>query len=164
MSREQLLNRIRQKLKVDASDTARQQAVAARLSAKQSNTLPQRGRKSHPQLVMDFAQRIINAQATVSRVKSLTAVVAEVEKYLSAGSLSCPPNIKLCINGDIEQLALGFEGSGLLNLTPWRANSSMDVCMTACLGAVAESGSLVVTSSGTSAITQHMLADIHIDT
>ena len=154
MAKDQLLNSLRQRLNVNLGDQTRVQTVNARISEHKPNTVPARGRKPHKELVDDFEQRITRSQASVVRVASMAGVVAEVAQYLGHG--------EICVNADVLELSLDFDSAPQISLVPWIEKTSMKVCVTTCVGAVAESGSLVIASSARNAITQNFLAEKHI--
>lgn len=156
MARDQLLARLRQRLGVNPGDRTRHQIVNLRCDQHKVNTIPARARLSHPDLVDQFEYYLNRAQASVSRVKDLSSVPQEIVRQLDVG------NRTININADVEAMQLPFDQVPELILTDWSPKTSLAVGVTSCFAAVAETGTIVITSSKTNAISHNFLAEKHI--
>ena len=155
-SRDQILNQLRDRLRVNRGDSRRVVSVENRLKQHRVNTVPQSARLTHPQLVDRFESHISLCKATVKRIPSLSMVPPEIFRFLGSSS------VEICINGDVEALQLPFDQVSGLNLISWSPKTSMGVSVTCCFGAVAETGSVVICSSAQNAVSQNYLGEKHI--
>ncbi len=154
MSKSRLLQQVRARLNINQGDLTRQQAVDDRINQHAVNTVPIQARQSHPILVDLFEEHITQSRATVARIDSIDVVVDEIQGYLGTS--------EFCINAEVEELNLPFSECDELTLLPWKPKTSMTACVTLCLGAVAETGSLVIASSALNGVSQNFLGEKHI--
>ena len=176
MAKAELLNTLRNRLNVSADDLTRKQAVESRLSQHLPNTIPKRCLQSHEALVDLFQSKIESANATVKRIDSVENIVDAISDYLGPGQ----HDICVTIAHDLRGPALletGLQETGFkkpafqeldfsknseLTIKPWSPKMSLSVCVSDCLGAVAETGSLVVSSSNTMPLSFNFLGEAHI--
>ncbi len=156
MGREQVFKQLRSRLRVELDDAGRKISVASRLSGHSPNTIPERTSRSHAQLITDFEERIVNYKATVTRISDIRNIPLEISSYLNSEP------VDLCLSDDVRALELPFDEVSLLSLVSWSPKKSLGVSVTCCFGAVAETGSLVVTSSSQNGISQNLLGEKHI--
>ncbi|MFT7686279.1 MAG: L-lactate dehydrogenase complex protein LldG [Candidatus Azotimanducaceae bacterium] len=156
MARAALLNKLRRRLGVTSEDQTRRQAVDSRLSQHLPNTIPMRCRQPHAALVDLFQSKIEAAHATVSRVDSSDHIIDAVKDYLGSG----PHEVCISLSGDFE--ALDFSKNGDFNQLPWTPRASLNICISDCIGAVAETGSLVVSSSDAMPLSFNFLGEAQI--
>ena len=161
MARTELLNKLRRQLNVSfddqtSDDQRRREAVESRLTQHRANTIPQRARQPHKVLVDLFQSKIETAQATVARVESAEDILDAVSNYLGPGKHD------LCITISDEFKEIDFAKNDNFNCLPWSPKASLKICISDCVGAVAETGSLVVSSSKTMPLSFNFLGDAHI--
>ncbi|MBL4679500.1 MAG: lactate utilization protein [Pseudomonadales bacterium] len=154
MSRTEILDRIRKKLAVDSEDKTRLQVVESRLANHLPNTIPSRCRQSHSDLVDLFQEKMEKAHGTVNRVNNDTDLGGEIMAYLGDGSF------ELCIN--VLEFELDFSAYSSVQTVEWTPRSSLDICISDCFGAVAETGSLVISSSKQMPLSFNFLGEKHI--
>lgn len=148
-----MLEDIRRRLGAAAEDDERRGRALARMSDHPSNTIPGRARLSGDARIDEFVEMLQRVQGTVARVDDMAAVPRAVEAYLGAGAV--------CLTQEVIEMGLSWQDTGL-HLVPWQAKTSFDVCVTACMAAAAETGTLVVRSSALTPLTQHFLGETHI--
>jgi L-lactate dehydrogenase complex protein LldG len=157
-TREQVLASISARLAAHSNPVDRCNKVDRRLSMHSRNTVPARGRKNHAELIQLFSTMLTAVQGSVSRVQSLQQIPAAVSDYLGENNLGR----EVCLDEEVELLAIPWETGANLEFTEWAAKRSIAVGLTSCYGAVAETGSLVVCSSSHHAITMNFLAETNI--
>ena len=170
MSKEQMLLKIRRRLKASKDDRTRIAAVDSRMSAAKVNTVPQRAKLNYNEAINDFEKRIVSARATVSKVTSHKEIVDEIYRYLDhsleKGSGNYQDkhlsNSEVCLNEEVRQLGLDFSSVPELNVVTWHPKVSLTTSITMAFSAVAESGSIVIRSSQGNGISQNFLGDTHI--
>lgn len=150
MSREEILSSVRSRLGVRADDTARIEAVARRLERHARNTVPVRAQGEGEELVERFCEMLGRVQGTTERLTTLAEVPAAVAAITGQRTL--------CLSPELASLQLAWTS----DTTEWVPRSSFDVCVTGCLGAVAETGTVVVGSSNITPLTQNLLGDTHV--
>lgn len=148
-SRQTVLARLRTSL---GDPLARRAAVEERLGAPSRGPAPAVGED----LVADFAARIEAAAASVARVGSIAAVVAEAVAYLEQRGL--PP--RLLLAGDPRLRELDWPQG--LQIDSGTASPEHLVCLSAAYAGIAETGSLAllsgpVTPTGLNFLPDHYL-------
>ncbi|MFT5208310.1 MAG: L-lactate dehydrogenase complex protein LldG [Flavobacterium sp.] len=156
MSRAKLLNKLRAQLNVSSEDLTRRQAVESRLSQHLPNTIPKRCLQPHEALVDLFQSKIEAANATVNRIGNSESIVDAISDYLGSG------HHDLCVKISHGFSGLDFSNNTDLQIKSWSPKMSLNVCVSDCFGAVAETGSLVVSSSNTMPLSFNFLGDAHI--
>lgn len=165
MAREKLLKNLRQKLNVDVGDKTRLLSVQQRIAHQQRNTVPARSELDEANLLDLFETYITRAQASVVRLASVNEVPAAladfVRQHQQDAGLSAAKT-GLILNDEIAALDLDFAAQPMFELQQWQAKTSISVSVSSCYGAVAETGSLIITSSERNALSQNFLSDIHV--
>lgn len=155
MTRALVLDNIRRHLGADAGRAARAEEVQSRLARHPANTVPARARREQPALVATFTEMLERVHGSVGHASDLAAVPAAVGEYLGGRG-------RICLSLEVRRIGLPWDAQPGLDLVAWRPRASFDVCVTACVGAAAETGTVAVRSSALSPLTQHFLADKHI--
>jgi L-lactate dehydrogenase complex protein LldG len=156
-ARDAILGKVRRSLGVRADDTTRNAAVDGRIRQHPVGVIPERGRGSPDARLVLFTRLMEKVGATVARVGETAAVPEAIAEYLRDHNL--PAKIRM---GD----------DALLNTLPWRrtqietthgASDGGDlVGLSRAFGAVAESGTLVLTSGPANPTTLNFLPETHI--
>ncbi|HYM33572.1 MAG TPA: lactate utilization protein [Candidatus Cybelea sp.] len=158
MSREQIFGNLRRGLKRGALDAEAVKKLEARIAAHEPNLIPQRSRTDHAGQVALFVKMAEAVSATVSRVADLETVPDVVADYLAKNNL--PSTIKMSPDASLDRIP--WSKRPLLEIARGRAVGSDMVSVTPCFAAVAETGTLMLTSSGDTPATLNFLPDNHI--
>jgi len=156
-ARDAILGKIRRALRVSADDTGRNAAVDGRITGHPAGVIPERGRVSpDPQLAL-FTRMVEKVGATVARVSDEGAIPEAIADYLRGRNLPA----KLRMGDDVR-----------LNTLPWQrtqietshgpSDGNDLVGLSHALGAVAESGTLVLVSGASNPTTLNFLPETHI--
>lgn len=157
--REDLLGKVRRATGADPDDRSRRDAVEARLRSHPKGVVPKRGQLPKGERVKLFCDMAEKAQASVRRLSSREEVPAAVADYLREHNL--PARVRL---GEDERL----------NAAPWaekapsveRLSGPSDGADMAGLShagtAIAETGTLVLTSGADNPTTLNFLPDHHM--
>ena len=156
--RDAILGALRTRLKRDADGGAGAQAVAARLSARRQNLIPQRGQLDRAGRIGLFEEYAAGADATVARVASAGDVPGAGGDFLKRHNL--PANLVRAPDADLD--AIPWDGQPTLTLEARRAEEPDAVSVTAAFGGVAETGTLVLVSGGDNPTTLNFLPENHI--
>jgi L-lactate dehydrogenase complex protein LldG len=158
-SRDDILSRIRSALqrgKLPAETTA---LLDARVGAHARNLVPARAAS------LDMAGRIDlfvamaeEVQTSVMRVTSDAEVPAAVARYLAAENLPA----ELVMAPDPALDAIPWAERPLISIRRGRAEGGDQVSLTPCLAAIAETGTLMLTSGPGTPTTLNFLPDTHI--
>ena len=156
--REAVLGKVRRALGVSGEETARKDAVNARLAEAQPNLIPARGkldRKGRLALFCEMAERV---SATTERLASPDDVPAAVGAFLRAHNL--PMQVR---NGaDLVLASLPWEREPRLERLAGASDGRDAVSLSRAFGAVAESGTLMLVSGEDNPTTLNFLPDTHI--
>lgn len=155
MSRETVLRRIRERLGATESDELRRSRALTRLSKHAANTIPARARVTGQARVAAFTDMLERVHGSVAIVAGLDEIPAAISEYLGGGG-------ELALTQEVVCMNLPWHEQRLLHLVPWSAKTGFAVCVTACIGAAAETGTIVVRSSSQIPLTQHFLGERHI--
>jgi L-lactate dehydrogenase complex protein LldG len=157
-TRELVFATLRRSLGVSGSEAPRRAAVAARLAGHPAGVVPARGRLS-PQQRLDLFARMVEASAgTAERVATAADIPAAVAAFLRG--LNLPPRVR---HGDDPRLVA----------VPWGTEPALEIRRGASDGqdlaavshafvAVAETGTLVLTSGPDNPTTLNFLPDVHV--
>jgi L-lactate dehydrogenase complex protein LldG len=133
--------------------------LQARVAAHRRNLVPARA------ATLDMAGRIDlfvamaeEVQTTVARVASGADAPAEVARYLAAENL--PAELVMSPDPSLDELP--WSERPLLHIRRSRAEASDAVSVTPCLAAIAETGTLMLTSGPERPTTLNFLPDTHI--
>jgi L-lactate dehydrogenase complex protein LldG len=158
-ARAQILAGIRRSLKRGRLDEERETALQERVSAHRRNLVPARAAAlDDPSRVDLFVAMAEEVQATVARVASPAAVPEEVARYLAAENL--PAELILAPDPSLDQMP--WSERPLLRIRRGRAEASDAVSLTPCNAAIAETGTLMLSSGAATPTTLNFLPDTHI--
>jgi L-lactate dehydrogenase complex protein LldG len=155
-AKSQILGRIRRSLKRDALPAATQAELEARLRAHARQLIPQRVARDHAALVELFVEMATAANTTVSRLKSEAEVPNAVAQLLARDNLPA----QLVASPALEHLPWGERP--LLTVRFDRAQGSDAVSVTPAFAAIAETGTLMLTSGPDTPSTLNFLPDTHV--
>lgn len=155
MSRQAILDNIRYRLAAADKMDRRPEGVL-RLQTHPRNTVPSRARGGRDELVQLFETMLERMQGQTRHVETLADVPAAVADYLEDDA------VEIHISAEIGKMAIPWEGESRLTVRRWVPRTSVEVSVTASLGAAAETGTIVVGSSPDSPLTQSFLGDTHI--
>jgi L-lactate dehydrogenase complex protein LldG len=157
-SREEILGRIRRSLGVTSGDMTRRAAVTDRLQRPPAGVIPARGQIDPEARVQLFMQKAAGVQASVERVDGPQAVPAAVADYLRRHNL--PQAVRM---GDDPRLAaIEWAREPQLTVSHGRSHGDDLVCVSHAFAAVAETGTLALTSGPDNPTTLNFLPDVHV--
>jgi L-lactate dehydrogenase complex protein LldG len=158
-ARDQILAGIRRSLKRGRLDPASETALRERVAVHRRNLVPARaaalGEPGRIDLFVEMAEEV---QATVTRVSSSAAVPEEVARYLASENLPA----ELVLAPDPTLADLPWDERPLLRIHHGRAAAGDAVSLTPCFAAIAETGTLMLTSGPQTPTTLNFLPDTHI--
>jgi L-lactate dehydrogenase complex protein LldG len=154
-SRDAILANIRAARSARNDETARAE-VAERLRGHPRNVVPYRSRVDRDSQVRMFVEQISATHATVEAVADAAAVPGAVAAYLAQHNLPA----EAVLAPDVGDLAWGSQS--LLRTRAGTPVEADQVGVTAAFAAIAESGTLMLTSGEGSPITLNLLPDNHI--
>ena len=157
-ARDTILASIRASLGVTGQEAPRRKIVADRLSAHPAGVVPRRGQLPAPERAELFARMVEAAAGTLASVASAEDVPSAVAAFLRRHNL--PPSVQR-------------GGDDLLAALPWQREPSLEVAVgpsdgrqlasvSHAFGAVAETGTLVLTAGPDNPATLNFLPDNHI--
>jgi L-lactate dehydrogenase complex protein LldG len=157
-ARDLILATIRRSLGVTGTEAPRQLEVATRLSGHPAGVVPARGQLP-PAARLDLFARMVEAAAgTVDRAAEPADIPAAVAAFLRAHNL--PLAIR---HGDDPLLsAVPWERAGTLEIRRGASDGSDLAAVSHAFGAIAETGTLVLTSGPDNPTTLNFLPDAHI--
>ena len=153
-----LLSRLRTALQVPADDTARKAAVAARLKSAPNGVIPARGQlpaKAQIELFIAMAEKY---SATVTRLKSAKDAPAAVSDYLRSRNLA--PSIRM--GGDRRLASMPWAKEKNLSIKTGASDGTDETSVSHAFGAIAETGTLMLTSGTDNPTTLNFLPENHI--
>ena len=157
--REQILGSIRKSLKRGPVTEPRAAELRAKLDAHARNIIPQRAAGLDPAAQVDlFIRMAEGVQASVVRVKSAAEVPGVVADYLAEKNLPS----KLVMTPDPRLDGIPWAKRPLLEIRRGRAEGGDLTGVTACVAAVAETGTLMLTSGPESPTRNNFLPDHHL--
>ena len=157
-ARDTVLGKVRRALSAPADDSARAKAVADRLAAGKPGLIPARGQLDHAGQVELFCKMAEKVQASTARVKSTDDVPEAVADYLRERNL--PASIRM---GTDERLTgLAWDRTPNLDRLSGPSDGRDMAGLSHAYGAVAESGTLMMTSGAENPTTVNFLPDHHI--
>ncbi len=154
-SRESILTAIRGSLG-PRDETAARLAVADRIEKHTRNVVPTRSDVGAADRVHMFIEQIVATHATVARVADESAVPAALTAYLAQHNL--PASAVLAP----DVAALGWSSHPMLQTRVGVPVESDEVGVTGAFVAIAETGTLMMTSGPGSPITLNLLPDNHV--
>jgi L-lactate dehydrogenase complex protein LldG len=158
-ARDDILGGIRRALGRGALPAERAGELAERVAAHRRNLVPARAAAldagGRVELFITMAEEV---QTTVARVASDAEVPAEVARYLAAENL--PADLVLAPDPALDPIPWGERP--MLRLRRGRAEAGDAVSLTACLAAIAETGTLMLVSGAATPTTLNFLPDTHV--
>ena len=158
-ARAQILAGIRRSLKRGRLEPAREAELRERIAAHPRNLVPARAAiLDDPSRVDLFVAMAEEVQATVAQVNSSAAVPDEVVRYLAAENL--PAELIIAPDPSLDEMP--WSERPLLRIRRGRAEASDAVSLTPCNAAIAETGTLMLSSGAATPTTLNFLPDTHI--
>jgi L-lactate dehydrogenase complex protein LldG len=157
-SRELILATIRRSLGATGAEATRQLEVSTRLAGHPQGVVPKRGQLP-PAARLDLFARMVEAAAgTVERTAGPAGIPAAVAAFL------CAHNLPLAIrHGDDPLLStMPWERAGTLEVRRGASDGNDLAAASHAFAAVAETGTLVLTSGADNPTTLNFLPDVHI--
>ena len=153
-----ILARLRSSLQVSGDDKARKAAVAARIKSAPNGVIPARAQMLPKQQVELFQAMAEKFSATVVRVKSAKDVPAAVSEYLRSKNLPA----RAAIGSDPRLAAMPWKAQKNLELKTGPSDGSDETGISHAFAAIAETGTLVMTSGADNPTTLNFLPENHI--
>jgi len=158
-ARDDILGGIRRGLRRGPLPAESAAALSERVAAHRRNLIPERAASLDDAARIDlFVAMAEEVQTTVTRVAADADVPAEVARYLAAENLPA----ELVMAPDPALDALPWDSRPLLSLRRGRAEAGDQVSLTPCVAAIAETGTLMLTSGADTPTTLNFLPDTHI--
>jgi L-lactate dehydrogenase complex protein LldG len=157
-ARANILSRLRTALQAPADDAARKAAVAARLKSAPNGVIPERAKLPQKQQVDLFQSMAEKFAATVVRVKSPKDVPAAVSDYLRSKNLPS----RAAIGTDPRLAAMPWKSQKHLELKSGPSDGTDETGISHAFAAIAETGTLVMTSGADNPTTLNFLPENHI--
>ena len=158
-TRDDILGGIRRGLGRGALPAETQAALAERIAAHRRNLIPARAAALEPAArIALFVEMAEEVQTTVTRIAGAGDIPAEVARYLAAENL--PAELVMAPDPALDAIPWGERP--LLRIRRGRAEGGDAVSLTPCLAAVAETGTLMLTSGAETPTTLNFLPDTHI--
>jgi len=155
--RENILARIRAHAAAGEDEPSRAARVEARLGAHARGTVPARGQQDKAGRIALLRQILEGQSASVRELDALEAVPAEIADYLRRHNLAP----RLGMGADAALAGLDWGGANL-ELRHGRANAELESACSMAFAAVAESGTLVLTSGPDNPTSLNFMPDNHI--
>ncbi len=157
-ARVQMLGAIRRSLKRDALPADRRAALESRIAAARPGPIPARGQLPPAARVELFVRMAGEASCTVARVADGSAVPAAVAEYLARENL--PARLRVAPDPAVQ--GLPWHTRPLLELSAGRSDGADEVSLTPAFAAIAETGTLMLTSGPGRPTTLNFLPETHI--
>ena len=157
-ARELMLGSIRQALGVTGREEPRRQVVADRLAAHPTGVVPARGQLGLRARVGLLAEMIAASAGSVAQIPDVAGVPGAVAEFLRRHNL--PLSVRH--GHDARLAALPWHLEGALEVTVGASDGQQLASVSHAFGAVAETGTLVLTSGMDNPTTLNFLPDNHI--
>jgi L-lactate dehydrogenase complex protein LldG len=157
-SRDAILGRIRRSLAVGGADTLRAETVARRLAEPPRGLVPARGQLPRAEKLALFRAMVAKVSGGVTDVATLAEVPAAVAAYLRDRNLA--PRLRR--GADPLLAGLPWASEPALEVTVGASVGDDLVGLSHALGAVAETGTLVLASGPDNPTTLNFLPDHHL--
>jgi L-lactate dehydrogenase complex protein LldG len=158
-ARDDILGGIRRGLRRGALPMAEAATLDARLAAHRRNLVPARAAALDMRGRIDlFVAMAEEVQTTVARVAADGDIPAEVARYLAAENL--PAELVMAPDPALDRVP--WEARPLLQIRRGKAEAGDAVSLTPCLAAIAETGTLMLTSGAERPTTLNFLPETHI--
>lgn len=149
---------IRSSLGVDGHEAPRRKEVTDRLREHPTSVIPARGHLAPDRRVALFADMVTAAAGSVTRVNAAADVPKAIAEFLRRHNL--PPTVRR--GEDARLAALPWEHEKTLEVTLGPSDGHQLASVSHAFGAVAETGTLVLTSGADNPTTLNFLPDNHI--
>ncbi|HEX2655479.1 MAG TPA: lactate utilization protein [Xanthobacteraceae bacterium] len=157
-SRNIILASIRRSLGVSGKEAPRRKAVVDRLKQHPSGVVPARGQLAPKERIKLFCTMVEAANGTVEEIPRANDVPAAVAAFLRSHNL--PMSVR---RGDDSRLtAFPWDRERTLEVTTGPSDGGQLASVSHAFGAVAESGTLMLTSGADNPTTLNFLPDTHI--
>ncbi|MEQ8967629.1 MAG: lactate utilization protein [Azospirillaceae bacterium] len=157
-ARGQIFGSIRKALGAPDDDGARESTVDARIEGRSRNLIPARTAIPHDAQVDLFVEKAEGVSATVARVASLAEVPDAVADWLASHNL--PSTVKVAPSAELD--GVPWDRRPTLEIARGKAEDPDLSSVTPALAAVAESGTLMLTSGAGTPTTLNFMPDNHI--
>jgi len=156
--RDIVLGTVRRSLGVTGAEAPRRMAVATRLGGHPAGIVPQRGQLPAAERVSLFVRLVEAAAGTAACIPDPAGVPAAVAALLRG--LNLPLAIR---HGDDARLtALPWDRAGMLRVSRGASTGDDLAAVSHAFAAVAETGTLVLTSGPANPTTLNFLPDVHV--
>lgn len=156
--RDTILATVRRSLGVTGLEAPRRLEVASRLAGHRAGVVPARGQLAPRERVDLFVRMLEAAAGTVARAADPAGVPDAVCAFLRA--LNLPPAVRL--GGDPLLASVPWERAGTLSVRFGPSDGSDPAAVSHAFAAVAETGTVVLTSGPDNPTTLNFLPDVHI--
>jgi L-lactate dehydrogenase complex protein LldG len=158
-SRDAILGGIRRGLRRGPLPAEAAAGLERRLAEHRRNLVPARAAALDPAARIDlFVRMAEEVETSVARVASDAEVPAELARYLAAENL--PAELAMAPDPTLD--ALPWHERPMLQIRRGKAEPGDAVSLTPCLAAIAETGTLMLTSGANSPTTLNFLPDTHV--
>ncbi len=155
-SRNRILDSVRASLGRGRLSERRMEELDARMKAHRPNVIPARGQLEPAERIELFVKMAKELAATVDRIESETDVPRAVARFLADSNLPAEARVAPDLKG------LPWDGAGLLKVDYGTAQPGDLVSVTPTVGAVAETGTIVLASGKGTPTLLNFLPDVHV--
>lgn len=157
-SRAAILGSIRRSLRREAIPPERRAALEARLADPTPNLIPARAQGDAKAMVELFAEMTLAAQATLTRVRSIQDVPGAVAEYLAGQNL--PASFVMAPDPELD--AIPWRERPTLSIRRGKPEPGDQVGVSGAFAAIAETGTLMLTSGPEHPSTLNFLPETHV--
>ena len=157
-AKQQILASLRRSLRRAEPSAETRAELEQRLAAPRANLVPQRAQLPHAEQLHLMEAMLKELKATVVRLPDEAAVPQAVADYLKNENL--PPKLRLAPRDDLRRLP--WDGQPLLEVEEGIAEAADLTSLTGAFAAIAETGTLMMTSGPEAPITLNFLPENHI--
>lgn len=157
-ARDTILGRVRASLNASPGDMARQKAVDQRLKKAAPGVIPARGQLPPAERVALFAEMAVKLSASVEHVRKAADVPKAVTEYLRGRNL--PSAVRM--GADPRLAAMPWARQRALELRFGPSDGDDEAGVSHAMAAIAETGTLVMTSGAENPTTINFLPEHHI--
>jgi L-lactate dehydrogenase complex protein LldG len=157
-ARDAILARIRSSLGVTGKEPARAKAIAARMQKAPAGVIPARGQLAAKERTGLFVAKAEAVLARVARVETRAAVPEAVTAYLREKNLPA----EIVMGSDERLAAMPWKKQKALTVKAGASDGSDEAGLSFAFGAIAETGTLMLTSGPENPTTINFLPEHHI--
>lgn len=158
MSRDSMLDSIRRSLKRGPLAPGAAVALERRLAEHPSGIVPGRTRQDHAALVALFQHWATTYHASFAEVGAMDQVAGAVQDFLKSSNL--PSQVVMAPDPSLD--ACGWDATPLLEIRRGKPVDEDKVAVTGAFAGVAETGTLIFTSSPDHPTTLNIMPDTHV--